>query len=36
MLLFGHPIHPMLVVIPLGLFIMSVIADICRPPQPPC
>jgi uncharacterized membrane protein len=27
MLLFGHPIHPMLVVIPLGLFIMSVIAD---------
>lgn len=26
--LFGHPIHPMLIVIPLGLFIFSVICDI--------
>jgi uncharacterized membrane protein len=26
--LFGHPIHPMLVVIPLGLFIMAVLTDI--------
>jgi len=26
--LFGHPIHPMLIVLPLGLFIMAVISDI--------
>jgi uncharacterized membrane protein len=26
--LFGHPIHPMLVVLPLGLFIMAVVSDI--------
>ena len=26
--LFGHPIHPMLIVFPLGLFIMAVLADI--------
>ena len=26
--LFGHPIHPMLVVLPLGLFVMAVISDI--------
>lgn len=26
--LFGHPIHPMLIVIPLGAFIMAVVADI--------
>lgn len=26
--LFGHPIHPMLIVFPLGLFIMSVLSDI--------
>jgi uncharacterized membrane protein len=26
--LFGHPIHPMLVVLPLGLFIFSVVSDI--------
>jgi uncharacterized membrane protein len=26
--LFGHPIHPMLIVVPLGLFIMAVIADV--------
>jgi uncharacterized membrane protein len=26
--LFGHPIHPMLVVLPLGLFIMAVVMDI--------
>ncbi len=26
--LFGHPIHPMLIVLPLGLFIMAVVADI--------
>jgi uncharacterized membrane protein len=26
--LFGHPIHPMLIVLPLGLFIMAVIADV--------
>lgn len=26
--LFGHPIHPMLIVFPLGLFIMSVIFDV--------
>ena len=26
--LLGHPIHPMLIVLPLGLFIMAVISDI--------
>lgn len=26
--LFGHPVHPMLVVLPLGLFIMAVVMDI--------
>jgi uncharacterized membrane protein len=26
--LFGHPIHPMLIVFPLGLFIMALLADI--------
>ena len=26
--LFGHPVHPMLVVLPLGLFIMAVVTDI--------
>jgi uncharacterized membrane protein len=26
--LFGHPIHPMLIVLPLGLFIMAVLTDI--------
>lgn len=26
--LFGHPIHPMLIVLPLGLFIMAVVADV--------
>jgi uncharacterized membrane protein len=26
--LFGHPIHPMLIVLPLGLFIMAVLSDI--------
>jgi uncharacterized membrane protein len=26
--LFGHPIHPMLIVLPLGLLIMAVIADV--------
>ena len=26
--LFGHPIHPMLIVLPLGLFTMAVISDI--------
>lgn len=26
--LFGHPIHPMLIVFPLGLFVMAVVADI--------
>ncbi len=26
--LFGHPIHPMLIVLPLGLFIMAVVSDI--------
>jgi uncharacterized membrane protein len=26
--LFGHPIHPMLIVLPLGLFIMAVVCDI--------
>ena len=26
--LFGHPIHPMLIVLPLGLFIMAVVTDI--------
>jgi uncharacterized membrane protein len=26
--LFGHPIHPMLIVVPLGLFIMAVVMDI--------
>ena len=25
---FGHPIHPMLIVLPLGLFIMAVVTDI--------
>jgi len=28
--LFGHPIHPMLIVFPLGLFIMAVLADIAH------
>jgi uncharacterized membrane protein len=26
--LFGHPIHPMLIVLPLGLFLMAVFSDI--------
>ena len=26
--LFGHPVHPMLVVLPLGLFVMAVVSDI--------
>lgn len=26
--LFGHPVHPMLIVFPLGLFVMAVISDI--------
>jgi uncharacterized membrane protein len=26
--LFGHPIHPMLIVLPLGLFIMAVVIDV--------
>ncbi len=26
--LFGHPVHPMLVVLPLGLFIMAVVVDV--------
>ena len=26
--LFGHPVHPMVVVLPLGLFIMAVVADV--------
>src|ERR1051325_10901796 len=26
--LFGHPIHPMLIVLPLGLFIMAAVSDI--------
>lgn len=26
--LLGHPVHPMLVVLPLGLFIMAVVADV--------
>ncbi len=26
--LFGHPIHPMLIVLPVGLFLMAVISDI--------
>src|SRR5512145_464663 len=26
--LLGHPIHPMLIVLPLGLFIMAVVADV--------
>ncbi len=26
--LFGHPIHPMLIVLPLGLFVMAVFSDI--------
>jgi uncharacterized membrane protein len=28
--LFGHPVHPMLIVFPLGLFIMAVLADIAH------
>jgi uncharacterized membrane protein len=26
--LFGHPVHPMLIVLPLGLFIMAVVFDV--------
>jgi uncharacterized membrane protein len=26
--LFGHPVHPMLIVLPLGLFIMAVVTDL--------
>lgn len=26
--LFGHPIHPMLIVLPLGLFVMAAVSDI--------
>jgi len=26
--LFGHPIHPMLIVLPLGLFVMAVLSDL--------
>jgi uncharacterized membrane protein len=28
--LFGHPVHPMLIVVPLGLFISAVILDVIQ------